>query len=239
MYSRLKRLAIIGSLYGLSCSSNPAPRSSEDANNGVQETVHVSHEEETVVTTRREVVSERSTERTVGNRTERNTQRTTDSSERRLRTVDRQEGTVNASARNLTLDLEGLVAGISHARYRKNMENDNTYLDLSFTYNGTNFVASLVDFSDDMIGEEGDHVCDYFLLSLHRGANGTYFMRVNFSDHDESLDLRQPAHTASLDHYVPVGNVVYRINFNPDLSNADIMRLVDAARSRVESYGYH
>lgn len=237
MYSKLKRLAIIGSLYGLSCSSNPAPRSADNADSDVQETVNVSHEEETVVTTRREVVNERSTEQTIGNRTDRNTNRTTDTSERRLRTVDRQEGTVNASSRNLTLDLEGLVSGISNGRLSKRVDHDNTYLEIAFTYDGNHFVASLIDFADEMAVGTGDHVADYFILGIERGRNSSYFMRVNFSDID-SFDFRQDPHSASIKEYMPVGNVVYRINFNPDLSNADIMRLVDAARSRVEPQGY-
>lgn len=237
MYNKLRKLAIIGSLYALGCSSSPAPRSASDENNGFQETVHVTHEEETVVTTRREVMNERVREQTVGNRTERNTQRTTDSSERRLRTIDRQEGTVNASSRNLTMDLEGLVAGIQHGTFSTENDNDNVFLNISFSYNGNNFVASLVDFADEMIGGTGNHVCDYFLLKVKRGRESGNIMRVNYSEND-NLEFRQDSHTASLMGYVSVGNVVYRINFENDLSNADIMRMVDTARSRVESHGY-
>lgn len=238
MYNELRKLAIIGSLYALGCSSSPAPRSANDANNEIQETVQVSREEETVVTTRREVMNERVRERTVGNNTERNTQRTTDSSERRLRTVDRQEGTANASSRNLTLDLEGLVAGIRHGTLSRESENDNVFLNISFTYNGNNFTASLVDFADEMVGGQGNNVCDYFLLKLRRGRQAGNIIRVNYSDNDNNLEFGQDPHTASLTQYVPVGNVVYRVNFENDLSNADIMRLVDTARSRVESQGY-
>ena len=231
-------------LYSTGCSSNNTePRTSEDANSEMQETVHVTHEEETTVTTRREVVEEHSNETRDGNNTTTDSRTTRTSTERRLRTVDRQEGTARSNSRNITLDLEGLVSGISNGRIRRGVENENVYFEIEFTYEGTKLSASLVDFTDEFIGGEGNHVFDYFVFGVERGNSIGYFMRVNFSD-NESMDYRQNPHSASLNEYVPVGNVVYRVQFEGTsgaynlLSEQDIMRLVDVARERLRPEGY-
>ena len=244
MYNDLRNGIIsIFAAYCISCSSNPSPRDSNDANDDVQETVHVTHEEETVVTTRTETVQEHSTETRNGNQTTVDSRTTTQSRESRLRTVNRTEGDRASAPRNVTFDLESMVSGISSGSFVRGVENENVYFEISFSLNGTRLSASLVDFTDEMIGGEGDKVFDYFVFGIERGRNLGYFMRVNFSN-NESMDYRQEPHTASLARNVSVGNVVYRVGFrgghdsNGDLTNDDIMRLVDAAREKLSQDGY-
>lgn len=242
MYRNIRQgLTTLLTVYSLGCSSNPGSRTAEDANDEVQETVHVTHEEETVVTTRTEVVEEHREERRQGNATTVDQTTRTNSEERRIRTVERREGEQTNTTRNLTLNLEGLVSGIRNGRLMTLKENDDAYFRINFTYNGVNLIATLIDFSDEFAIGEGDHVCDYFLISIKRGSTSTYFMRINYSNTDSSMEFRQEPHTASIDRNVRVGNVVYRVEFEGGhdayemLSNADLMQLVDTARERLPS----
>lgn len=236
MYNQLKNGTLaLGSMYFLACGS-PQQRINNSGN--VQETVRRTHVETVEVRTRTEDEHEHTTSTTNGNTTTTDRSLTRNSNEARIRTVDTIEGNVASNARNMVLDLEGLLAGIQHGRTSREIDNDTVYLDTNFTYNGNNFRASLVCLPDDMIGGIGDSEPDYFLLAAQRGRASSNIIRGNFSNIESSENFRQDPHTASVQRYVPVSNVVYNIDMegghgpNGSFTNDDIMRLVDAARSR-------
>lgn len=223
----------LGAAYYTACGGQQLSSSNSD---NVEEVVHRTHTEEVVVTTRTESEREHTTQRTDGNTTTTDRNLTRNSRERRLRSVETQEGDVTVNSRNVSIDLEGMLAGIRTGTVSRENEEDNTFLNISFSYNGNTYLLSLVDFADEMIGGTGNHVADYIVAKIGRGRTYRIFMRANISDSD--FEVTQPARSASLTEYVQVGNVTYRIDFEGghgtggSWTNEDIMGMVETAARR-------
>ncbi len=238
MYNRLKNgLVALYAMSNLACGAQQVP--SRAANNsGIEETVHRTHTEEVTTTTRQESEHEYTRQTRDGNTTTTDRRLSRTSNEHRLRTIEADEGDASASPRNLTVNLEGLLSGIRNGQLSRDNDNDNVFLNISFSSRGNNYLASLIDFADEMVSGIGDHVCDYFVVKVQRGNGRGDILRVNFSDIDNNLEFRQAARSASLVHYVPVGNITYRVTFDGghgisgSFTAEDLMGLVDEAGMR-------